>query len=169
MDFINFYREQISFTSIVISPLIWLHTYTLIHMKPPSPKHFMNWTSLQDVKSNHNPSTTGADETLMEISSQTPQFAIAVLRSPISSPESLAITSGYVSLREYTLPTGRQWMRDEIISLSAWQLAWITDNYFKKFYFLSNKKTTWSNPLKFKSPDSIDQQTGDTFAWVLTL
>ena len=72
--------------------------------------------------SNHNPSTTGADGTLMEISSQTPQFAIAVLRSPISCPESLAITSGCVSLHECTLPTGRQWMRwmrGEIISLSA--------------------------------------------------
>ena len=29
----------------------------------------------------------------------------------------LAITSGYVSLRECTLPTGRQKMRNEIISL----------------------------------------------------
>ena len=29
----------------------------------------------------------------------------------------LAITSGYVSLRECTLPTGRQRMRNEIISL----------------------------------------------------
>ena len=39
--------------------------------------------------------------------------------SDISSPESLALTPGYGSLLECTLPTGRQRMRDEIISLSA--------------------------------------------------
>ena len=65
------------------------------------------------------PLTTGANGTFMEIPSQTPRFTIITLRSLISSPESLAVTSGYVSLRDCTLPNGRQRMRDEIISLSA--------------------------------------------------
>ena len=50
--------------------------------------------------------------TLMEISSRTPRFAIAVIRSLVSSPVSLTITSGYDSLRECT-------PEEEIISLSA--------------------------------------------------
>ena len=50
----------------------------------------------------HNPPTTKEEGTFMEISSQTPRFVIAELRSLISSPEStvLAITSWYVSLFE---------------------------------------------------------------------
>ena len=60
------------------------------------------------------PLTTAVDGTFVEISSQTPQFTMAVLRSQVSSTESLAITSGYVSLCECTLPTGHQRMRDEI-------------------------------------------------------
>ena len=58
----------------------------------------------------YHPLTTAVDGQLIEISSQTPQFTIA---------ESIAITSGYVSLRECTLPTRHQRMRDEIIFLSA--------------------------------------------------
>ena len=42
----------------------------------------------------HYPLTTGADGIFMEISSQKPRFAIAVLRSMVSSPESLAINTG---------------------------------------------------------------------------
>ena len=42
----------------------------------------------------HYPLTTGVDRTVVEISSQTPGFAIAVLRSMVSSPESLAINTG---------------------------------------------------------------------------
>ena len=56
----------------------------------------------------YHPLTTAVDGTFMEISSQTPPF----------SPESIAITSGYVSLQECTLPTRYQRLRDEII-LSA--------------------------------------------------
>ena len=62
----------------------------------------------------YHPLTTAVDGTFVEISSQTPQFTIAVLRSQVSSTESLAITSGYVSLCKCTLPTGHQRMRDEI-------------------------------------------------------
>ena len=65
------------------------------------------------------PFTTGANGTFMEIPSQTPRFTIITLRSLVSSPESLAVTSGYVNLHDCTFPTGRQRMRDEIISLSA--------------------------------------------------
>ena len=67
----------------------------------------------------YHPLTTAVDRPFMEISSQTPQFTIAVLRFLVSSPESIAITSGYVSLRECILPTRHQRMRDEIIFLSA--------------------------------------------------
>ena len=67
----------------------------------------------------HHPLTTGANRAFMEIPSQTPWFTIITLRSLISSPESLAVTLGYASLRDCTLPTGYQKMRDEIISLSA--------------------------------------------------
>ena len=48
----------------------------------------------------YHPLTTAVDGTFVEISSQTPQFTMAVLRFQVSSTESLAITSGYVSLCE---------------------------------------------------------------------
>ena len=57
----------------------------------------------------------------MEISSQTPQFAIAVLRFLVSSPESQAITSARAYMLAYVTalyPLGTR--DDENISLSAW-------------------------------------------------
>ena len=71
----------------------------------------------------HHPLTTGANGTFMEIPSQTPRFTIITLRSLVSSPESLAVTSGYIRLHDCTLPNECQRMRDGIISLSA-QYQW---------------------------------------------
>ena len=67
----------------------------------------------------HHHHLSGRDRAFTEISSQTPRFTIAVLRSLVSNPESLAITSGYVSLSECTVPAECLRMSDEIISSSA--------------------------------------------------
>ena len=84
----------------------------------------------------HHSSTAEVDRTFMEISSQTPQFAIAVLRFLVSSPESLAITLARADM-----------------------LAYVT-----ALYPLGTRE--WEMKIFLYLPDRNDQQTGDVFAWV---
>ena len=60
------------------------------------------WRTSHVLGYHHYRLTTEVDWTVMEISSQTPRFAIAVLSSMVSSPESLAINLGYLCLVQDT-------------------------------------------------------------------
>ena len=82
------------------------------------------------------PSTAEVDRTFMEISSQTPQFAIAVLRFLVSSPKSQAITL-----------------------TRAYMLAYVT-----ALYPLGTGE--WEMKIFLYLCDRNDQQTGDVLAWV---